>query len=65
MKKHLTDAAVQRTKPPKEGSLEIFDLGYPGLTYASGTVVPSRLRCSGGKAESCIARRWGAGHRSP
>jgi integrase len=36
MKKHLTDAAVQRIKPPKQGNLEIFDLGYPGLALRIG-----------------------------
>jgi integrase len=36
MKKHLTELAVERTKPPKEGSLEIFDLGYPGLALRLG-----------------------------
>jgi integrase len=36
MKRHLTDASVQRIKPPKEGSVEIFDLGYPGLALRVG-----------------------------
>ena len=36
MKKHLTDASVQRIKPPMQGSLEIFDLGYPGLALRIG-----------------------------
>jgi integrase len=36
MKRHLTDAAVMRFKPPKEGTLEIFDLGYPGLALRVG-----------------------------
>ena len=36
MKKHLTSASVERIKPPKEGSLEIFDLGYPGLALRVG-----------------------------
>ena len=36
MKKHLTDAAIQRFRAPKEGSLEIFDLGYPGLALRIG-----------------------------
>ena len=36
MRKHLTDASVQRIKPPKQGSLEIFDLGYPGLALRIG-----------------------------
>jgi len=36
MKKHLTDAAIQRFRAPKEGSLEIFDQGYPGLAIRIG-----------------------------
>jgi integrase len=36
MKRHLTDASIQRTKPPTKGSLEIFDLGYPGLAIRIG-----------------------------
>ena len=35
-KKHLTDAAIQRFRAPKGGSLEIFDLGYPGLALRVG-----------------------------
>ena len=36
MKKHLTDAAIQRFHIPKEGQTEIFDLGYPGLALRIG-----------------------------
>ena len=36
MKKHLTDASVRRIKPPKAGTLEIFDLGYSGLALRVG-----------------------------
>jgi integrase len=36
IKRHLTDASIQRTKPPAKGSLEIFDLGYPGLALRIG-----------------------------
>jgi integrase len=36
MKRRLTDASVLRFKPPKHGSLEIFDLGYPGLALRVG-----------------------------
>jgi integrase len=36
MKKHLTDAAIQRFHAPKEGQAEIFDLGYPGLALRIG-----------------------------
>jgi len=36
MKKHLTAASVERIKPPKTGTMEIFDLGYPGLALRIG-----------------------------
>src|SRR5690348_4012545 len=36
MKRHLTDAGIQRIKPPAKSSLEIFDLGYPGLALRIG-----------------------------
>jgi integrase len=36
MKKHLTDLYIQKAKPPKEGSADIFDLGYPGLYLRVG-----------------------------
>ena len=36
MKKHLTELSVERTRPPKDGSLEVFDLGYPGLALRVG-----------------------------
>jgi hypothetical protein len=36
MKRHLTDASVQRIKPPAVGTVEIFDLGYPGLALRIG-----------------------------
>jgi len=36
MKKHLTELAVQRIKTPKEGTVEYFDLGYPGLSLRVG-----------------------------
>jgi integrase len=36
VKRHLTDASVQRIKPPTNGSSEIFDLGYPGLALRIG-----------------------------
>jgi integrase len=55
MKKHLTDAAVRRTKPPKEGSLEIFDLGYPGLAL--------RIGHGGAKSFEMFYRHGGKLHR--
>ncbi len=36
MKRHLTDASVQRLKPPRDKDLEVFDLGYPGLALRVG-----------------------------
>jgi integrase len=36
MKKHLTDAAIQRFRAPTKGQVEIFDLGYPGLALRIG-----------------------------
>ena len=36
MKKHLTAASVERIKPPRQGTIEIFDLGYPGLALRVG-----------------------------
>lgn len=36
MKRHLTDAAVQRLRPPSRDSIEVFDLGYPGLALRIG-----------------------------
>jgi integrase len=36
MKRHLTELGIERLRPPKQGSLEIFDLGYPGLALRIG-----------------------------
>ena len=36
MKKHLTDAAIQQFRAPKEGQQEIFDASYPGLAIRIG-----------------------------
>jgi integrase len=36
MKRNLTAASVERIKPPKQGSVEYFDLGYPGLALRVG-----------------------------
>jgi integrase len=36
LKKHLTAASVERIKPPRQGTIEIFDLGYPGLALRVG-----------------------------
>ncbi|HEX2379329.1 MAG TPA: Arm DNA-binding domain-containing protein, partial [Methyloceanibacter sp.] len=36
MKKHLSAAGIERVKLPKQGTTEIFDLGYPGLALRIG-----------------------------
>lgn len=36
MRKHLSALGVERVKPPKQGTMEIFDLGYPGLALRVG-----------------------------
>src|SRR6476619_1125125 len=36
VKKHLSALSVERIKPPKQGVLEVFDLGYPGLALRVG-----------------------------
>jgi hypothetical protein len=36
MKKHLTELAIEKVKPPREGVIEIFDLAYPGLALRVG-----------------------------
>jgi integrase len=60
-KKHLTDAAIQRFRAPKAGSLEIFDLGFPGLALRVGHggarsfVLFHRV---GGKQKRTTLGRW-------
>jgi integrase len=36
MKKHITEAFIERIRPPKSGLVEVFDLGYPGLALRVG-----------------------------
>jgi integrase len=36
MKKHLSEAFIERLRPPKAGYTEVFDLGYPGLAFRVG-----------------------------
>jgi len=36
MKKHITQAFIERVRPPKTGYLEVFDLGYSGLALRVG-----------------------------
>ena len=35
-KRHLTDASIQRFRVPASGTVEYFDLGYPGLALRIG-----------------------------
>ena len=51
MRKALTDAAVQRLKPPSSDQLDIFDSGYPGLAL--------RISYGGRRAWVCFTRRDG------
>jgi integrase len=51
MSKTLTDAAVQRLKPPSSGQIDIFDSGYPGLAL--------RISYGGRKAWVCFTRASG------
>ena len=61
MKRHLTDLSVQRFKVPKQGQIEVFDLGYPGLALRIGNggaktfVVFHRY---GGKLNRLTLGRW-------
>jgi integrase len=61
MKRHLTDAAIQRIKPPKEGTTEVFDLGYPGLALRvghGGSKSFEQFYRSGGKLKRESLGRW-------
>jgi integrase len=51
MRKALTDAAVQRLKPPSSGQTDIFDSGYPGLAL--------RISYGGRRAWVCFTRENG------
>jgi integrase len=55
MKKHLTNLAVERLRPPKKGQTEVFDLGYPGLAL--------RVGHGGAKAFTLFYRNGGKLHR--
>jgi integrase len=61
MKKHLTDAAIQRQKLPEEGVLEVFDLGYPGLALRIGYGGAKSFEVYyrvGGKLKRTTLGRW-------
>ena len=63
MKKHLTDAAVASFKLPKEGQIEIFDLGYPGLALRighGGAKTFEHFYRDGGKLKRSTLGRWPA-----
>jgi hypothetical protein len=57
MKRHLTDASIQRIKPPAKNSLEVFDLGYPGLALRIGHGGAKTLRSSIASMASYVVRR--------
>ena len=62
MKKHLTDAAIQRFRAPTKGQAEIFALlAIPALPFAWATVVPNHSCCSIGSTASSQEPRWAAG----
>jgi integrase len=62
-KRHLTDKSVQHIKPPEDGQLEIFDLGYPGLALRVGHGGAKSFELfyrSGGKLRRETLGRWPA-----
>jgi len=62
-KLHLTEACVQRFKPPETGQREIFDLGYPGLALRIGHGGAKSFQMfyrSGGKLRRETLGRWPA-----
>ncbi len=63
MKKHLTAVSVEKIRPPKEGSLEVFDLGYPGLALQvghGGAKTFEHFYRVGGKLKRETLGRWPA-----
>jgi integrase len=56
MSRSLTDAAVQRLKPPASGQKDHFDKGYPGLAL--------RISHGGAKAWTYVYRLHGKLHRT-
>jgi integrase len=63
LKRHLTSASVERIRPPKVGSLEVFDLGYPGLALRighGGSKTFEQFFRVGGKLRRETIGRWPA-----
>ena len=63
MKKHLTELSVERIRPPKQGTVEIFDLGYPGLALRighGGAKTFEQFYRHGGKLRRDTIGRWPA-----
>jgi len=63
MRKLLTDGFVARVKPPKKGTTEIFDQGYPGLALRvghGGAKSFEQFYRSGGKLKRESLGRWPA-----
>ncbi|MEZ0280241.1 Arm DNA-binding domain-containing protein, partial [Methyloceanibacter sp.] len=63
IKRHLTEASIQRLKPPQKGSLEVFDLGYPGLSLRighGGAKTFQQFYRVGGKLKRETLGRWPA-----
>jgi integrase len=61
MKRHLSELTIQRVRPPKEGTLEIFDLGYPGLALRvghGGAKTFEHFHRAGGKLRRETIGRW-------
>ena len=63
MKKHLSALFVERVRPPKEGSVEYFDLGYSGLALRVGHGGAKALRCFIALAASYAESRSAVGLR--
>ena len=63
IKKHLTELSVERIRPPKQGSIEVFDLGYPGLALRighGGAKTFEMFYRHGGKLKRDTLGRWPA-----
>jgi integrase len=61
MKRHLTEITIQRLRPPKQGYLEVFDLGYPGLAVRvghGGAVTFQHFHRAAGKLRRETLGRW-------
>jgi integrase len=63
VKKHLTELAIAKLKPPKKGVLEVFDLAYPGLALRvghGGAKAFEHFHRAGGKLRRETLGRWPA-----